>query len=100
VVRLYAGHLMTSLEMAGILVSLLKVTGRSDWLDWLDRPTAAPAWPVSLLSGNLTLQKSSRFTCLRAGTKDTPLIWNNEGSLQIRIRLFKKIYLYHFENLY
>jgi hypothetical protein len=57
VVRLYVGHLMTSLEMAGILVSLLKVTGRSDWLDWLDRPTAAPAWPVSLLSGNLTLHK-------------------------------------------
>ncbi len=56
-VRLYAGHLMTSLEMAGILVSVLKVTGRSDWLDWLDRPTAAPAWPVSLLSGNLTFQK-------------------------------------------
>jgi dihydroxyacetone kinase len=53
VVRLYAGQLMTSLEMAGILISLLKVSGRPDWLGWLDRPTAAPAWPVSLLSGGV-----------------------------------------------
>ena len=48
---MYAGHLMTSLEMAGILVSLLKVTGRPAWLTWLDQPTRAPAWPAPLLSG-------------------------------------------------
>jgi hypothetical protein len=48
---MYAGHLMTSLEMAGILISLLKVTGHPEWLTWLDQPTAAPAWPAPLLSG-------------------------------------------------
>jgi len=50
VVRMYAGHLMTSLEMSGILISLLKVTGHAEWLDCLDEPTTAPAWPVNLMS--------------------------------------------------
>jgi len=48
VVRIYTGHMMTSLEMAGILISLLKVTDNSDWLDYLDAPTDAPAWPKVL----------------------------------------------------
>jgi len=48
VVRIWAGHMMTSLEMAGILVSVLKVTGRPDWEALLDAPTLAPAWPAVL----------------------------------------------------
>jgi dihydroxyacetone kinase len=48
VVRLWAGHMMTSLEMAGVLVSVLKVTDRPEWLELLDTPTLAPAWPVVL----------------------------------------------------
>merc|ERR1719412_3035518 len=48
VVRIWAGHMMTSLEMAGILVSVLKVTGRPDWEAMLDSPTSAPAWPTVL----------------------------------------------------
>merc|ERR1719490_344576 len=48
VVRIWAGHMMTSLEMAGILVSVLKVTGRPDWEALLDAPTSAPAWPAVL----------------------------------------------------
>jgi len=50
VVRIYTGHMMTSLEMAGILISLLKVTDHPDWLTHLDAPTAAPAWPCVLRS--------------------------------------------------
>ena len=42
VARMYTGHMMTSLEMAGILISLLKVTDHPDWLRYLDAPTEAP----------------------------------------------------------
>jgi len=52
VVRMYTGHMMTSLEMAGILISLLKVTDHPDWLKYLDAPTEAPAWPCVLRSNS------------------------------------------------
>ena len=48
VVRMYTGHMMTSLEMAGILISLLRVTDHPEWLEHLDAPTQAPAWPKVL----------------------------------------------------
>ena len=66
VVRIWAGHMMTSLEMAGVLVSVLKVglhseqepplllhdnikvTNRPDWEEFLDAATSAPAWPAVL----------------------------------------------------
>jgi len=54
VMRFYAGHMMTSLEMSGILISILKVTNNPEWLEMLDAPTSAPAWPTplhSVLSG-------------------------------------------------
>ena len=50
VVRMYAGHMMTSLEMSGFLISLLKVTEFPEWLELLDAPTSAPAWPVNFMS--------------------------------------------------
>ena len=50
VVRAYTGHMMTSLEMAGILISLLRVTDQAGWLDSLDAGTEAPAWPRALMS--------------------------------------------------
>jgi len=50
VVRIYTGHLMTSLEMAGILISILKVTNRDSWVRMLDAQTDAPAWPTVLSS--------------------------------------------------
>ena len=44
--RFYCGTFVSSLEMAGISLSLLRVDdGR---LKWLDAPTSAPAWPSSL----------------------------------------------------
>lgn len=50
VVRMYAGHMMTSLEMSGILISILKVSKNTEWLELLDAPTLAPAWPTPLHS--------------------------------------------------
>jgi dihydroxyacetone kinase len=41
--RLYAGSFLTSLDMAGISISLLGVD--DERLCWLDAPTSAPAWP-------------------------------------------------------
>lgn len=44
--RIYAGTFLSSLDMAGISISLL---GASDmWLRWLDAPTSAPSWPKLL----------------------------------------------------
>ncbi|GLH07414.1 Bifunctional ATP-dependent dihydroxyacetone kinase/FAD-AMP lyase (Cyclizing), partial [Gryllus bimaculatus] len=47
--RLYAGHLMTSLEMAGVQLSVLRLPDEeaeaAAWLAALDEPTDAGAWP-------------------------------------------------------
>jgi dihydroxyacetone kinase len=44
--RFYCGTFVSSLEMAGISLSLLRVD--DERLKWLDAPTSAPAWPSSL----------------------------------------------------
>jgi dihydroxyacetone kinase len=41
--RIYSGSFLTSLDMAGISISLLAVD--EERLRWLDSPTTAPAWP-------------------------------------------------------
>ena len=41
--RVYPGALMTSLDMRGFHVSVLKLRDPS-WLGLLDAPTTAPAW--------------------------------------------------------
>jgi dihydroxyacetone kinase len=41
--RAYAGSFLTSLDMAGISISMLGVD--DERLCWLDAPTTAPAWP-------------------------------------------------------
>ncbi len=43
--RFYAGTFMSSLEMAGVSLSLLRVD--EELLKFLDAPTTAPAWPSS-----------------------------------------------------
>ena len=51
--RIYAGSFLTSLDMAGISISLLGVD--DERLRWLDAATAAPAWP------NLPRQRPNRL---------------------------------------
>ncbi len=41
--RVYAGTFLSSLDMAGISITVLGVN--DDWLRWLDAPTSALAWP-------------------------------------------------------
>jgi len=41
--RVYAGTFLSSLDMAGISISVLDVN--DEWLRWLDAPTTAPSWP-------------------------------------------------------
>ena len=54
VLRAYNGRLMTSIDMAGIQASIFKLgedgIRRRLWLDYLDSPTDAPAWPKILRS--------------------------------------------------
>jgi hypothetical protein len=52
VLRIYAACIMTSLEMAGVQVSVLKVSGthKEEWLNYLDAETKACAWFGSPLS--------------------------------------------------
>ena len=44
--RIYAGTFLSSLDMAGISISVLGLN--DEWLRWLDAATTAPAWPNSL----------------------------------------------------
>jgi dihydroxyacetone kinase len=44
--RMYAGTFLSSLDMAGISITVLGVN--DEWLRWLDAVTAAPAWPNAL----------------------------------------------------
>jgi dihydroxyacetone kinase len=41
--RIYAGTFLSSLDMAGISISILGLN--DEWLRWLDAETSAPAWP-------------------------------------------------------
>lgn len=41
--RMYAGTFLSSLDMAGISITVLGVN--DEWLRWLDAVTTAPAWP-------------------------------------------------------
>jgi dihydroxyacetone kinase len=40
--RIYAGTFLSSLDMAGISISVLGIN--DEWLGWLDAPTTSPAW--------------------------------------------------------
>ena len=44
--RIYAGTFLSSLDMAGISITILGVN--DEWLRWLDAVTTAPAWPNAL----------------------------------------------------
>ena len=44
--RIYAGTFLSSLDMAGISITVLGVN--DEWLRWLDAVTTAPAWPNAI----------------------------------------------------
>jgi len=44
--RIFAGTFLSSLDMAGISITVLGVN--DEWMRWLDAVTAAPAWPNAL----------------------------------------------------
>ncbi|KAG8271310.1 triokinase/FMN cyclase-like isoform X2 [Homalodisca vitripennis] len=70
VVRQYVGTLMTSLDMAGIQVSLLLLPASDKlWLDCLDAPTNAFAWP----GNSLTLQTTCRREIVKNLEADTQM---------------------------
>ncbi|XP_024081126.1 uncharacterized protein LOC112126379 [Cimex lectularius] len=50
IVRLYTGKFLSSLDTKGVQVCMLNVTGRDDWIKFLDLETEAFAWPVTRLS--------------------------------------------------
>ncbi|KRZ21147.1 Bifunctional ATP-dependent dihydroxyacetone kinase/FAD-AMP lyase (cyclizing) [Trichinella pseudospiralis] len=45
VVRVYTGTLMTSIDMHGISISLLRID-KEEWINYLDAPTGCHAWPM------------------------------------------------------
>lgn len=55
VMRLYSDVIMTSLDMRGFHVSLLRLTDHPEWVGLLDAPTSAPAWPHPFLAQDGTM---------------------------------------------
>lgn len=55
---MYVGPLMTSLDMLGVQVSVLKLTiqNREEWLMFLDAKTNAPGWPGNEISASISSQ--------------------------------------------
>lgn len=48
--RMYVGHFMTSLEMCGIQICILRIPEKSNWLEYIDAPVNTIAWPAKPLS--------------------------------------------------
>lgn len=48
--RMYVGHFMTSLEMCGIQICVLRIPENSNWLQYIDAPANTIAWPAKPLS--------------------------------------------------
>ncbi|KAK7862877.1 hypothetical protein R5R35_011590 [Gryllus longicercus] len=63
--RAYSGTFLTSLEMAGFSITLLKVVSQ-EILKYLDAPTGAPGWPRTLCASLINEQSDS-------GEDDLPL---------------------------
>lgn len=45
--RVYSGHVQTSIEMQGFAITILKIKDK-EWIDALDAPTNSICWPGSL----------------------------------------------------
>lgn len=57
--RIYAGTFLSSLDMAGISISVLGLN--DEWLRWLDASTAAPAWPNAAKQRPGKLQRAAEL---------------------------------------
>lgn len=66
VVRAYMGALMTSLEMAGVSFTLLKMTPQ--WAECLDQSTSAPGWPTMSLGPDGSAMRTDTPPFLTKGT--------------------------------
>jgi len=62
--RMYAGTFLSSLDMAGISMSVLDVN--DEWLRWLDAPTTAPSWPNPLKQHTRRAQAQAESKASRA----------------------------------
>jgi dihydroxyacetone kinase len=76
--RIYAGTFLSSLDMAGISISVL---GLNDtWLRWLDAPTTAPAWPnVSKQSPPKTQRDVSPKISIKSGSTNATHVQTKGG---------------------
>ncbi|CAG0922707.1 unnamed protein product [Notodromas monacha] len=96
VLRAYTGHFMTSLEMAGVQISIFKLGDeicKKRWLPWLDSPTDAVAWPRPLLSKIST----NRFTPCRIALQIGSIEVDEEGDTTVTPVLLDKtgVILFH-----
>ena len=77
-VRCYVGHVMTSMDMKGIQLSVLRVDDdeHSWWLSLLDAPTTAPGWPYPMIKHSVA-----------SGEKlsDDDYRWNGNFEVHFRI---------------
>lgn len=44
--RVYSGNIMTSLNMRGFHICILRLSSHVDWIKLLDQSTTAPGWPA------------------------------------------------------
>lgn len=50
ILRTYVGNFLSTLDTKGADITFLNVSGREDWVRFLDQETEAQAWPVTRLS--------------------------------------------------
>ena len=62
VLRIFHGTFMTSLDMRGLHISVLRLD-QPDWIEFLDMPTDAPAWPRPYILKGLEFVKDINFDC-------------------------------------
>uniref|UniRef100_A0A1B6D265 Triokinase/FMN cyclase n=2 Tax=Clastoptera arizonana TaxID=38151 RepID=A0A1B6D265_9HEMI len=70
--RLYSGGLMTSLDMAGVQITILKTKNNPEWVQYLDSSTEAYAWPgkpLSILSNKNEIIVEAETEIPNAGVK-------------------------------
>ena len=84
--RLYSGTFVSSLDMAGVSISVLRVD--DERIRWLDAPTDAPAWPNALSKAPGSLRerttKEERASMFEALQSARPVVPSAESPGQTR----------------